>query len=46
MRRLSGDQASWPSLPFAVVIRRGVPPAAGITKMSLSLRGASSRLAS
>ena len=45
-RRLSGDQTGWLSLPLAVVIRRGVPPAAGITKMSVSLRGASSRFAS
>ena len=47
MVRESGDHSSSPSSPGVVVTRRGEPPppAAGITKMSVSLRSASSRLA-
>jgi hypothetical protein len=44
-QRPSGDQATSPSLPLALVRRRGVPPPTGMTKMSASLRGASSRRA-
>ena len=43
---LSGDQPSPCSSPCSEATRRGSPPATGMTKMSRSLRGASSRSAS